>query len=235
MSSRKTKSKRGRQQAAYALAVLSDVSGRASQRVATGGRTLGGDRWVEWGFCVSRIPTEPGQVLDFGADIGFLSFAAAERGHDVVAFDRMDAVLEYEHPSVRTLQGDILTHDFGDARFDLILNCSTVEHVGLAGRYGSFDREDGDLEAMKVLRGLLKPQGQMVLTVPVGQDGVFAPNHRVYGEQRLPRLLDGYTISEEQFWQKQDRHWTKVDRGAALAEEATERFYALGLFVLAAP
>jgi SAM-dependent methyltransferase len=235
MASRKTRTQRRRQHAAYALAVLSDVSGRASQRVAAGGPTLGGDRWVEWGFCVSRIPTEPGQVLDFGADIGFLSFAAAERGHEVVAFDRVEAALEYEHPRVRPLQGDILTHEFAGTRFDLILNCSTVEHVGLAGRYGSFERENGDLEAMKVLRGLLKPQGQMVVTVPVGQDAVFAPNHRVYGEQRLPRLLDGFAINEEQFWQKQDRHWVQVERAAALAEEASDRFYALGLFVLVAP
>ena len=30
------------------------------------------------------------------------------------------------------------------------MNCSSVEHVGLSGRYGSSERPDGDIEAMAV-------------------------------------------------------------------------------------
>jgi SAM-dependent methyltransferase len=222
-----------RRRGAHLLAVLGDISSRASQRVAIGsGPTLKGDRWVEWGFVLARIPDGSGSVLDFGADVGFLSFSAAERGHEVVAFDRLPPALDYDHPRVKPVEGDVLTHDFGGQSFDLIINCSSVEHVGLAGRYGSFDRENGDIEAMGILRGLLKPGGKMVLTIPVGRDGIFAPQHRVYGEQRLPRLLDGFEIAEERFWRKRGPHWTRVGRADALAEESSERFYALGLFVL---
>jgi hypothetical protein len=31
--------------------------------------------------------------------------------------------------------------------FDTVINCSTVEHVGLPGRYGGPSIPDGDLEA----------------------------------------------------------------------------------------
>jgi hypothetical protein len=229
------RSESARHRAAHLLAVAGDLAGRASQRVAAaGGATLSGDRWVEWGFCLARVPSGRGNVLDFGADIGFLSFSAAQRGHEVVAFDRMPSALEYEHPRVRSIQGDILTHDFGAERFDLVINCSSIEHVGLPGRYESFAREDGDLEAMAILRGLLTPEGQMLLTVPVGQDGVFPPYHRVYGDTRLQRLLDGFGVIEQQYWHKAGERWVATNREVALAEQSSERFYALGLFVLGA-
>jgi hypothetical protein len=224
-----------RARAAHLLAVAGDLTSRASSRVgAGGGPTLSGDRWIEWGFCLARIPNGEKKVLDFGADIGFLSLSAAERGHDVVAFDRMPSSLEYEHPRVRHVQGDVLDHDFGDERFDMVINCSSVEHVGLAGRYGSGAQAEGDLDAMRILRGAMAPGARMYLTIPVGRDGIFEPHHRVYGELRLPRLLSGFEISEQQFWHKQGERWRLCERSEALAEEASERFYALGLFTLTA-
>src|SRR4051794_27474974 len=99
----------------------------ASQKVTppTAGATLQGDRWVEWSFCFARLADGPGSTLDFGADIGFLSLAAAQRGHDVVALDRMPAALDYEHPRVTALTGDILDRPLAGRRFDQILNCSS--------------------------------------------------------------------------------------------------------------
>jgi hypothetical protein len=58
--------------------------------------------------------------------------------------------------------------------------------------------------------------------------------HRVYGEQRLPRLLDGFRADETQFWAKQDGAWRAVDRAVALGVAGSASFYALGLFVLSA-
>jgi hypothetical protein len=216
--------------------VTADLSADAARklRAADAGATLQGDRWVEWSFCFARMEDGEGRTLDFGADIGFLSLAAAQRGHDVVAFDRLPSSLDYEHPRVRHVRGDVLTHDFGTERYDQILNCSSVEHVGLGGRYGSDDAADGDLEAMRVLRGLLNAGGRMILTIPVGRDGVFAPQHRVYGPERLPRLLDGYTIDEQQFWRKAGAAWTQCERDEALATQGSASFYSLGLFVLGA-
>jgi len=55
---------------------------------------------------------------------------------------------------------DILKVDLPAKHFDLVINWSTVEHVGLAGRYGvTKSRPDGDLEAMARLRDLMKPGG----------------------------------------------------------------------------
>ena len=190
----------------------------ASRRLAAdGGRsTLAGDRWVEWSFCFARLADGPGRTLDFGADIGFLSLAAAQRGHDVVALDRVKITSEYRHKSVEFRQGDILDRPLQGENFDQILNCSSVEHVGLAGRYDSTDVPDGDLQAMAIMRETLAPSGRMVLTIPVGRDLVCPPLHRIYGAERLPRLLDGYTVQEEQYWRKSDA-WEPTDPETALA------------------
>ena len=73
----------------------------------------------------------------------------------------------------------------------------------------------------------------MLLTVPAGKDAVFLPLERVYGEERLPRLLDGFECSAEQYWTKASENlWHEVDRKEALAFEARVGLYALGLFVL---
>jgi hypothetical protein len=228
---------RFRRTGAHAIAVAGDLGYRGAQRLSRrlasqDGPSLSGDRWVEWSFCMSRLADGPGRTLDFGADIAFLSLAAAQRGHDVVALDRLPSSAEFDHPRVSFRQADILAHDFGDERFDQIINCSSVEHVGLGGRYRSSEASDGDLEAMAALRAALAPEGRMILTIPVGRDLVAAPLHRIYGEDRLTRLLDGFVPVEEQYWRKDDGRWQQSDRGRALEVEGSESFYALGLFVL---
>jgi SAM-dependent methyltransferase len=218
-----------------ALARAGQLAAGAAQRLESdSGPTLQGDRWVEWSFCFARLAEGPGTTLDFGADIGFLSLAAAQRGHDVVALDRIPSALDYSHPRVRPLQGDILDSPLRGQSFDQIINCSSVEHVGLAGRYGSFEDPDGDLKAMAIMRDLLEPDGRMILTIPVGQDLVCAPLHRIYGHERLPRLLDGYAVNEAQYWLRDPGvlAWTEVDKEDALQTQGSEWFYALGLLVL---
>ncbi|MFZ8805620.1 MAG: DUF268 domain-containing protein, partial [Candidatus Calescibacterium sp.] len=99
------------------------------------------------------------------------------------------------------------------------------------------DRPDGDIEAMKILKIILKPGGKMLLTIPVGQDNVFKPLHRVYGKERLPRLLEGWEILKEEYWIKdKEGYWICVDKETALGREITHpSLYGLGLFVLQKP
>jgi hypothetical protein len=217
------------------LNVAGNLAIEASRRIAErDGATLAGDRSIEWSFCLARLADGPGTTLDFGADIGFLSLAAAQREHEVVALDRMPPALEYRHPRVTSVQGDILDGPLEGRRFDQIINCSSIEHVGLAGRYGSFEDPNGDLKAMAIMRDLLDADGRMIVTIPIGRDLVCAPLHRIYGHERLPRLLEGYAVQEAQYWLRDPAAsaWTQVDREDALQTEGSEWFYALGLFVL---
>src|SRR3990172_974869 len=135
---------------------------------------LKGDRDVEYSWVAANLPNGPGEAMDFGCSVGWMGLLAARKGFKVTGVDLEPAIWHYEHPNLKFVQGSILKLSFPPNCFDLIINCSTVEHVGLSGRYGVTEsRPDGDIEAMKVLNSILKTNGIMLLTIPVGMDKVF--------------------------------------------------------------
>jgi hypothetical protein len=210
---------------------LADAGARKNQL------DLSGDRDVEWSWIAGNLPECPGRVLDFGPSSAASGLIAAFKGGDVLGLDlEVQPRSPYVHPQLSLRQGDLLTYDFGTERFDTIINCSTVEHVGLFGRYGSGDVPDGDLQAMQRMRALMRgPESRMLMTIPVGVDGVFAPAHRVYGPTRFPKLTAGFSIIREMYFRKpqEDQRWKATSRENAFMVPSSASFYALGLFVLA--
>jgi SAM-dependent methyltransferase len=166
-----------------------------------------------------------------------MALLAARKGWETLALDQQAVSDPYVHSGLKFIQGDILEANLPAGHFDVVINCSTVEHVGLAGRYGATKhRLDGDLEAMVRLKDLLKPGAIMLLTVPVGRDHVYLPLHRIYGAKRLPQLLDGWNVLKKEFWTKDgSNRWVLVAEASALDLETTDYFYGLGLFVLQRP
>ena len=71
---------------------------------------------------------------------------------------------------------------------------SSLDHDGL-GRYGDPIAPDGDLLTMRLLLRALAP-GQVILSVPVGPDRIIWNIMRIYGKDRLARLIDGYDVVE---------------------------------------
>jgi SAM-dependent methyltransferase len=202
---------------------------------------LSGDRDVEWSYIAARLPMGTGQVLDFGCGSGNMAIHAIQKGHSVVALDLLPSNFPWSHPKLQMISGDLLTLDLPESRFDYILNCSSIEHVGLSGRYGVVAEEtDGDLAAMTKMRTLLKSSGKMLMTIPCGQDATMVPWHRVYGPERLPKLLKRFTVEEQTFWLKRsDNRWYPANAQEALSyaptshpTSATQCSYALGCFTL---
>lgn len=216
--------------------MLTSVLARA-RRATTPAVNLAGDREIEWSWVAAQMPSGPGEALDFGPGGSYLGLIAAQRGFNVTAVDLATVNWWYRHHRLRFMQGDILKLPLPKEHFDLVINCSTVEHVGLVGRYGVTERlTDGDLGAMAQLASLIKPNGVMLMTIPVGIDAVFVPLHRVYGQQRLPRLLAGYAIESEEYWVKNNENrWVLSSKEDALSREPQERLYGLGCFVLRRP
>jgi SAM-dependent methyltransferase len=202
---------------------------------------LEGDRDIEWTWVSANMPSGRGRALDFGTGESNLAFEAALRGFRVTSIDLAPRDRFFTHPGVRYLQADLLTMRLAPESFELVINCSTVEHVGLSGRYGVAEsRPDGDLEAMQILRRAMKRGGKMLLTIPVGKDQVFDPLCRVYGQMRLPKLISGFSILKEEYWRKAGSNlWKPCSRNQALAFQADagswnylENIYALGCLVL---
>lgn len=198
---------------------------------------LKGDRDLEYSWVAAHLPDGPGEAMDFGCGPSWMGLLAARKGFRVTAVDLLPVTWPYRHAGLHFVQGDIFDLRFPRDHFDLILNCSSIEHVGLGGRYDvTTSRSDGDLEAMGMFQQMTKPGKAMLLTIPVGRDRVFPPLHRVYGRERLPKLLTGWDVVKSEFWMKDASNvWGKSDRASALDVEPTERYYALGLFVLRRP
>jgi SAM-dependent methyltransferase len=220
----------------YRLTGLSARLQAASPPASAGSqaqRTLAGDREVEYAWTLAHVTRGPGRVFDFGSGPGITALSASFAGNRVVAVDLEHEGYLFGGHDIEYIRGDFNKLDWEAGSFDQIINCSSIEHVGLAGRYGSPDDADGDLRAMEKMAGLLKPDGNMVLTLPVGLDGVYAPWHRVYGEERLGRLLSSWAVQEESYWAKPDGlKYRPVDREDALAEQGSATYYALGLYVV---
>jgi SAM-dependent methyltransferase len=200
-----------------------------------------GERNVEWSFLSAEMPDGPGEAIEFGCEQGYMSLVAAQRGFRVIASDLEEQTFTWQHPKVEFRAGDFLTVPLPDTYFDLAINCSSVEHVGLAGRYGiRVDQNDGDIEVMSRLAQILKPEGRLLMTAPCGRDAVLAPWCRVYGPQRLPRLFQYFTVDRQEFWIKNDKNqWVPSSRQVALDFEPRPDpsnphgcSYALGCFVL---
>lgn len=202
---------------------------------------LAGDRDIEWSWVAGNLPSGPGLGLDFGPGSSFISLIAARKSFRMMAVDMEPCPWLYEHDGITYIQGDLLKLSIPENHFDLIVNCSTVEHVGLAGRFSVTQSDsDSDLRIMTVLRRWMKPDAVMLLTIPMGQDAVFVPIHRVYGCKRLPKLLEGYRIEKEEFWVKnKGNRWIQSSKDQALdfksstkSENPFQNIYALGCFVL---
>lgn len=203
--------------------------------------TIWGERSVEWAFLSREMPGGPGEAIEFGCEEGYMSLVAAQKGFHVLANDLQEQTFIWEHPNVEFCKGDFLTLTLPRDHFDLAINCSSVEHVGVAGRYGiEVNQDDGDIKVMNRLAEVLKPGGLLLMTAPCGKDSLLAPWCRVYGSQRLPRLLQPFSIEKEEYWMKNPKNrWVRSIRDAALAfEPRIDRYdphlcaYALGCFVL---
>lgn len=209
-------------------------------------KTLSHDRDIEWGWLSLNLmpaayPDLAGYALDFGPmpPTAPTSKLALDRGYFVIAVGLEDITLL--HLDFLYVRQDINTLDrVAWPKFDLIINISTTEHVGLE-RYGDPPDPDGDLKAMRRLRDWMRPDARHILTVPIGVDAVVGHYHRVYGRERLPQLLEGYRAFQEAYWRKTDADkWSRCSKEEALAEQPTllpvesplYLYYAIGGFVL---
>ena len=105
------------------------------------------------------------------------------------------------HPMLRTQTVDEFLYN--KELFDVIMSISSIEHDGL-GRYGDPINPNGDIETMQKLRGKLKPNGLMFLGIPLGADMLVWNAHRIYGEIRLPMLIDGWELIDRLYYDDED-------------------------------
>ncbi len=200
-------------------------------RPPRGGFDLEGEKLIDWGWICTHLPCGRQRALEIGPGKSPIIPAMLAMGYEVTAVDSSSDPTTIVR-GFRFVRGDF--NDFPcDQRFDVIVICSVVEHLGLAGRYNARAEPDGDLMAMRRIRGLLESSGIVLLTIPIGRDAVHQPWHRVYGRVRLPKLLEGFQVTQSRYLTKDPGGaWYPTTEERALDTPVDIRRYALGEMVL---
>jgi len=138
----------------------------------------------------------PGRALDVGCGSGGNSAAMRDLGWDVVAVDTSPASLEAARlRGLDVLRGDARRLPFPDGSFDLVLSTDAWEHV-----------VEDDLVAREAQR-VLRPGGQLLVTVPAGMDlwsghDLALGHHRRYERGELVALAEraGFQVDAAFGW-----------------------------------
>jgi SAM-dependent methyltransferase len=131
---------------------------------------LADERVIEIPWVLSRLRS--GRVLEVGYAFAERAYLAAllRAGIDVVGVDLTSADVE----GIETVEADARELPFGDRSFDQVLLVSTLEHIGADNTlYGieSDGDDDGRMAALRELRRVLRTNGSLLVTVPLGEPG----------------------------------------------------------------
>jgi len=173
------------------------------------------ERSIEYSFVFMNVGRPPATVLDVGCSGSDLPLMLSAHGFLVYGIDVRD--YHVENPTFTFRREAMTSTSFPDDFFDIITAISTMEHLGLSGRYG-IEEDDplADKMAMKEVDRILKKDGRLILTVPYGRFNVFKPFHKVYDEKHLTDLISDFQVlKEEYFVRKRNGFWVSTSERIA--------------------
>lgn len=109
------------------------------------------------------------------------------------------------------------------------LSCMhTIEHIGL-GRYGDEVDPDGDLKAIKELKRVLAPSGDLIFVVPLGIPRIVFNAHRIYSYDQIMSYFSDLKLQEFSLIPDNARDIGSMITNAT-KEVADRQIYGCGLF-----
>jgi SAM-dependent methyltransferase len=172
----------------------------------SGNMAIVDDRVIEYSYALSRVIQNckpKSKILDVGcvARLNPIPETLCELGHEVIGIDTR--VFNYQHPNFKFVQDSILTYNTKDC-FDCVTLVSTLEHIGIKGRYGIIKNYDyADYHTIQNIRRILENDGKLILTVPFAQFGDRCGIHRIYDDDNINKLFsDGYEIIERKYYER---------------------------------
>jgi SAM-dependent methyltransferase len=215
---------------------MNTVFPRLSSRIETLGSEIP-DRMVEYPFVLKELNLKSGRVLDVGctSPYNIIPLVLANRGLEVWGIDVRE--FKIRQANFKFVKGDIRKTNFPDSYFDQIIAISTVEHIGLRGRYSSTMDLNGDKKAMLEMTRILKRRGNMLITVPFGRAKIVGASHRVYDRTRLRKLVNGLKIVKAEFYAKNENgYWLSCEESKAeLTDASLTQEYAVACLDLSKP
>jgi len=182
-------------------------------------------RVIEYPFAVQKLGSAQGKkVLDIGCTSKWnvLPAMLAELGWEVYGIDIRE--MKFRHPNFHFVGEDIRHTSFPNDFFDSVCAISTIEHIGLGGRFGvNKDDPQGDVKAVREVQRIIRPGGTFLVTVPYGQRALVHPLHKVYDKAQLKELFGAWRTKQEIYYARDEEgYWEIVtEEEAALVDNKT--------------
>ncbi|MBU0647429.1 DUF268 domain-containing protein, partial [Patescibacteria group bacterium] len=185
------------------------------------------DRYQEYPWMLKNIKITSGKILDVGSTASNMLYDFLPKEVEINSIDLNPK--EITNKNIRFSIGDIRQTIYPENNFDVITCISTLEHIGVAGRYNSDDDQNGDVKAMSEMKRILKPNGFLLITVPYGLRDVL-PINKLYNKERLTKLLSDFSEVSIMYkkYQKKYGLWLTVNENeAAKTDMLTDSWYAI--------
>lgn len=169
-----------------------------------------------------RIRKEPFDLhIDVGSSVMMISMLSAMVKTIFVDYRPLQSNIS----GLSSVGANITKLPFGDASVTSLSCQHVIEHIGL-GRYGDPLDPEGSIKAAKELERILKPNGKLYLSLPVGRERVCFNAHRVYAPDTVIDLFSHLKFIEFSFVNDSGEFLEGRD-----LEEAKECDYACGMYV----
>jgi SAM-dependent methyltransferase len=179
-------------------------------------------RIIEYPWVLSNFPfSTTSKVLDVGSSGSQLPIMFVGLGQIVWTID----VRKFEYKGVITnltsIQCDARKTDFEDDFFDVVTAVSTIEHIGL-GRYGDTKDNKGDKKTLEEILRITKPNGILLMSVPFGIQ-CNTHSYRVYDNERLYSLLQGFKVMKVDYFVATDKLWIKTTEDQVTHKDCSKK------------
>lgn len=154
------------------------------------------DRYIEYPWAIGNLPSPLAKILDVGCSGSMFPLILKALGYETYG---IDIRTYYPQGKFFFTKGDISINLYQDNFFDMITAISSIEHIGLKGRYSAHEDMEGDVKALGEIHRILKPQGLFLMTVPIRLSLSIDRNHKIYNQTRLDLLLNKFSHYEYKF------------------------------------
>jgi SAM-dependent methyltransferase len=162
------------------------------------------ERSVEYPWVYSRLPAQPGEMLDAGSafNFEFLLNRPPVSAAKLTICTLSPEKRAYFRRGISYVYCDLRNSVFRSQQFDTIVSVSTLEHIGLDNTLfytsDSSKRESDALSylaAVRELRRLIKPGGNCFITVPYGRP-VIGGWFQVFGKEGIKAIVREFAPSQ---------------------------------------